>query len=159
MKRIEKPIQFLGSIVLCHSAGFIGSLATTPNIDPWYNTLNKPFFTPPSWVFAPVWLTLYTLMGIALYLILNSPRSQRKKQALILFYSQLVLNTLWSIVFFGRQMIFGGLVIIAVLIITLTLTIYKAYPLSRKAAWLLIPYLAWVSFATLLNYSLWLLNR
>jgi len=128
------------------------------NLYPWYDTLIKPSFNPPSWVFSPVWITLYTLMGISLFLVLKAEDSTDKKQGLIFFTIQLVLNGLWSIVFFGTHQILWAFIVIIFLLIFIILSIWKFYKISKTAAYILIPYLLWVSFATVLNFSLYQLN-
>ena len=150
-KNISKLII---SIFICQFAGIIGSLFTSPT-DTWYTTLNKPDFTPPNWLFAPVWIILYTLMGISLYLILNK---RKNKIALYIFGIQLVLNSLWSILFFGLKSIFYSFIEIIVLWIVVTVTIVKFYRIDRKAGLLLIPYILWTSFAMILNFYIWALN-
>jgi benzodiazapine receptor len=152
-------VKLVVSIVACQGAGFIGSLATTPNIPTWYAALEKPFFTPPSWLFAPAWITLYLLMAIAAFLIWRKGlREEGVKCALIVFLVQLVLNALWSLVFFGLQSPLYGMVVIIALWIAILLTIIKFFRLSTAAGWLMIPYILWVSFASILNISIWVLN-
>ena len=151
--------KLIASIFLCQMAGAIGSLATFQNITGWYLTLNKPFFTPPNWVFGPVWLTLYTLMGIALYLVWMQGLEKRKvKQALQIFGLQLTLNSLWSIVFFGMHGLAAGLFVIVILWLAILWTITRFWKIDRTAAWLLVPYIVWVTIATALNAGVWLLN-
>ena len=148
------------SLFICQLAGFIGSFFTTPQIGTWYVSLKKPSFSPPNWVFGPVWITLFILMGISLFLIwrkgVNTPFV---KNGLILFAIQLILNVLWSVAFFGLRSPISGLVVIIVLWIAILLTIIQFSKLSEIAALLLIPYIVWVSFAGILNLSLFLLNR
>jgi len=152
-------VKLVVSIIACQCAGFIGSLATTPNIPTWYAALEKPFFTPPSWLFAPAWITLYLLMAIAAFLIWRKGLwEEGVKCALIVFLVQLVLNALWSVVFFGLQSPLYGMVVIIALWIAILLTIIKFFRLSTAAGWLMIPYILWVSFASALNISIWVLN-
>ncbi|MBI3956126.1 tryptophan-rich sensory protein [Candidatus Gottesmanbacteria bacterium] len=143
-------------------AGAIGSLFTVPAISGWYAGLDRPMFSLPNWVFGPVWTTLFLLMGVALYLILLIPKSggkgRQRKQAVILFGVQLVLNTLWSFIFFGLHSPGLAFVEIISLWIAIAATIGSFYRLSRIAAYLLIPYILWVSFAAFLNYAIWRLN-
>nr|WP_320161769.1 TspO/MBR family protein [uncultured Methanoregula sp.] len=164
MKSPEKSTLFLAllliiSIGICLFAGFIGSLVTIPEIPTWYAGLHKPALTPPAWVFAPVWTTLYILMGIALFLIL---RSDGKKQdvdiALLLFASQLVLNVMWSFIFFGLHLVFFGLVCLILLFLILLCTTIWTFRISRNASLLLIPYLLWLCIAAYLNTAVFLLN-
>src|SRR3989344_92369 len=153
--------QLAGCIMLCLGAGGIGSLFTAPNSGRWYAYLNKPFFNPPNWIFGPVWTLLYVMMGTSLYIVWGDRDEKGKKaanKALKLFGVQLLLNTLWSIVFFGMQNPGLALMEIIALWIAIFMTIKAFYPISKKAAYLLIPYLAWVSFATLLNGTIVLLN-
>lgn len=145
------------SIGICLGSGIIGSLFTTPAISTWYVTLNKPFFSPPNWIFAPVWTILYILMGISLYLVWTS-RGKIKQNALSIFFVQLGLNVLWSIIFFGLKNPIFAFVDIVALWIGIFLTIKSFTKINKLAGNLLIPYLLWVSFATLLNLSIVILN-
>lgn len=154
---IQKIAVFIASIAASLVAGFIGSLATTPNIPTWYNALDKPLLNPPSWVFGPVWSILYVLMGIALALIILQ-RSKRAYHAYVWFGVQLALNTLWSVVFFGLQSPVGGIIVIGALIVSIIMTIRAFWAIDRTAAYLLIPYLLWVSFAAYLNVGIAVLN-
>ncbi len=146
-------------ILISQAAGLIGSLFTTPAIPGWYASLEKPEFSPPNWVFGPVWTTLYLLMGTAAFLVWHrgSPASAVRR-ALSVFWVQLALNAAWSILFFGLRSPLLGLVGIAALWLAIVVTIARFAPLSRLAAWLLAPYLAWVSFAALLNFEIYRLN-
>lgn len=157
--RIADILKLLASILVCQLAGFIGSLVTTPAISTWYVTLEKPWFTPPNWVFAPAWITLYTLMGISLFLVWQKGvHLPSVKQALSVFAIQLVLNALWSAMFFGLRSPMAGLITINILWIAILVTIVLFLKVSRTAGFLLIPYILWVSFATILNFSIVLLN-
>ena len=158
MKHAKTFLMLLGSIALSHAAGAIGSLATFSSVDTWYLTLAKPVFTPPGWVFGPVWLTLYTLMGIALFLILQKKPSLVRKAAITLFLAQLALNALWSLVFFGLQDVGLALVNILLLLLLVGMTMVFFFRLHKVAGWLLVPYLLWGAFATALNISILLLN-
>ena len=152
-------LKLIASLLLCQLAGLIGSLATVPSIPVWYESLKKPFFNPPNWLFGPVRTGLYTLMGISLFLVWRRRESNPQvKMALTLFFIQLILNALWSLAFFGLQSPLLGLVDIVLLWIAIFLTIQKFYAISRTAAFLLLPYILWVSFAVVLNVSLWILN-
>ncbi|MCW3976047.1 MAG: tryptophan-rich sensory protein [Candidatus Bathyarchaeota archaeon] len=158
MKSIEL-IRLIISILICNSAGFIGSIFTSSTIPTWYNSLEKPSFNPPNWIFGPVWTTLYTLMGISAYLVWSQGlHGSQVKTALIIFAAQLFLNAIWSPIFFGLRALFAAFLVIVVLWIAILLTILIFYKISTIAAVLLIPYILWVSFATILNYSLWILN-
>ncbi|MDO8340059.1 MAG: TspO/MBR family protein [Candidatus Burarchaeum sp.] len=151
--------KLAAAIAVCLLVGILGSLYTMPAIPGWYAGLNKPAFTPPSWVFGPVWTSLYILMGISLYLVLGRGLGAwGVKPALSLFSIQLVLNFLWSYLFFGLRSPLAGLICIALLWVELALTIVAFSRISRKAALLLVPYLLWVTFAVYLNFSIWLMN-
>jgi len=153
-------LRLIISIVVCQLAGIIGSIFTTPAIPTWYASLKKPSFSPPNWLFAPVWITLFVLMGIALFIVWRKGMDAPfVKTGLILFGIQLVFNVLWSIAFFGSRSPIGGLIVIAVLWVAILLTILEFWKVSQWAAILLWPYIVWVSFASVLNLSLFLLNR
>ena len=149
-----KIFKLIVSIAIAEGAGIIGSIFTTPAIDGWYAGLGKPWFTPPAWVFAPVWTILFALMGVALYLVWETPASRpRKFIAVLIFFCQLALNVLWSYIFFHVQSPFEAFLEIIILWLAIALTIYVFAKISRKAAWLLVPYILWVSFAAVLNYN------
>lgn len=144
--------KLIFAILLCYLPGLLGSLFTNPN-SLWYQSLNKPFFNPPGWVFGPVWTLLYIMIGISLYLIIEKDW-KKYKIALTFFGIQLFLNGLWSFLFFGLQMPMLAFVEIILLWIFILLTIIWSYRISKLASYLLMPYLAWVSFATVLNLFL-----
>ncbi len=147
------------SIFVCQLAGVIGSFFTFSEIPNWYAFLEKPFFTPPSWLFGPVWTTLYTLMGIALFVSCKYGKpAALSTRASYWFYAQLAVNALWSIVFFGFHSLWGGLVTIVILWLLIFKTIQLFSQVNKTAAWLMIPYIMWVSFATVLNLALAILN-
>lgn len=174
--------KLLISVVICELAGIAGSLFTVPAISGWYATLNKPVFSPPNWIFAPVWTTLYLLMGISLYLVwknnwqvknplLQSGRktwnlwSERlwtgdlqKVNIISIFALQYVLNILWSYIFFGLHSPVLAFIEILALWWAIVYTVVNFYRVSKSAAYILLPYLIWVSFAAVLNYSLMVLN-
>ena len=153
-------IAFIGFIALSQAAGVVGALFTTPAINGWYITLARPPLSPPNWVFAPVWLSLYTLMGIAAFLVWRKRHEDaRVGHALGTFYLQLVLNALWSIIFFGLHSLGGALIGIVCLLAAILATIVAFKRISTPTFWLLLPYLLWVSFATYLNYGFWVGNR
>jgi tryptophan-rich sensory protein len=154
----SKPAKFLGSVLLCQSAGIIGSLFFKNDSMKWYSMLFKPEFNPPGWVFGVVWPILYFLMGTSLYLILNAEDSPQKKEALKVFWIQLFLNAIWTPVFFGAKSLSGSFIIILALLIMIFVMLYKFYKVSKPAAYLNIPYWLWVSFATGLNLTIWQLN-
>jgi len=154
--KVMKKIQFkklLAAILLCEGVGLIGSFFTISAIPSWYLFLNKPFFSPPNWLFGPVWTLLYLLMGISLYWIWV-----KKPQVLKIFWLQLFLNGIWTPIFFGLRSPLLGLLIILFLLLAIILTIKTFYKIYPPAGLILIPYLAWVSFATLLNLGILLLN-
>lgn len=152
-------LEAAAAIVICELAGLIGSIFTTSAIPSWYNGLVKPQLAPPNWLFGPVWTLLFALMGIAVYLVWRRfLQRDMKKIALWIFGGQLVLNILWSVLFFGLRSPGWAFVEIVVLWLAILASIIAFSKLSRLAAWLLVPYLAWVSFATYLNYSIWMLN-
>jgi len=157
---MKKFLTFIASIGLCEGAGFLGTFFTTPAIPAWYANLAKPDLAPPNWVFAPVWTTLFFLMGVALYLVWTHPTapSGDRNRAMTLFGGQLILNILWSGVFFGLERPGWALLEIFVLWWSILVTIMAFRKVSRPAAWLLVPYILWVSFAAYLNYSIWVLN-
>jgi len=147
------------SILICLFAGFIGSFFTSSAIPTWYTTLQKPFFAPPNWVFFPVWTSLFIMMGISLFLVLQKGWEDKKvKTAIYVFAIQLVLNALWSVAFFGFKSPLLGLMEIIILWVAIAATILSFMKVSRTAAYLLIPYIIWVSFAAILNFSIWGLN-
>lgn len=164
--KLANFLKLLASIAICELAGIVGSIFTVSAIPTWYATLAKPTVNPPSWVFAPVWITLYALMGISLFLIWkqyslirsNGGIATREKWAMILFFVQLVLNALWSVLFFGLHSIGGALIDIVLLWLAILATIVSFYRISRPAAFLLVPYILWVTFAVYLNYSIWVIN-
>jgi tryptophan-rich sensory protein len=152
-------MKLLLSLLLCYSAAAIGSLFTLSSIPNWYRTLEKPFFTPPNWLFGPVWTILYTLTGVSFFLVWKATEKGREKEnAIKIFLLQLGLNVLWSIVFFGFRQPAGGVAIIIGLWISIHLTILQFRKLSVSAAGLLVPYIVWVSYASLLNFFIFFLN-
>lgn len=147
------------AVIACELAGIVGSVFTASSIPTWYATIVRPDIAPPSWVFGPVWTTLFALMGIAAFLVWRKGLGQKGvKMALGIFILQLVLNVLWSVIFFGRQSPGGAFVEIFFLWAAIIATIVAFAKISRPAAWLLAPYLAWVSFAAYLNYLIYILN-
>src|SRR3989344_6516488 len=147
------------AIAVSEMAGVIGSVFTAPSIDGWYANIVKAELTPPSWVFGPVWITLFALMGIAAFLVWKKGLNHMGvKIALGIFVLQLVLNTLWSIIFFGLQNPGVALIEIIFLWVSILATITAFAKVSRMAAWLLLPYILWVSFAIYLNYMIYLIN-
>ena len=157
--KLRDFIALLASIFLCEAAGLVGSVFTTPAIPTWYASLKKPFFTPPSWIFAPVWITLYALMGTSLYVVWRKGLDRHDvRRAVSLFAVQLALNVLWSVVFFGMQSPLYGFIVIVLLWVVLLATVITFYRVSKLAGVLLIPYFLWGSFASALNLAILILN-
>lgn len=158
-KKLNRVTKLLVSILVCQSAGLIGAFFTTPAIPTWYAALQKPAFTPPNWLFGPAWITLYLLMGIAAFLVWRrSLDTPGVKSSLAVFVVQLVLNALWSIVFFGAKSLLGGVVIILVLWLAILWTMLWFFKISTAAGALMIPYILWVGYAAALNITVWRLN-
>lgn len=154
---MKNILLFIGCLLLCQLAGALGVIVTIPNIPTWYVTVHKPFFNPPNWIFGPVWTALYTLMSVSLYLMIRSSHPEKSK-ALWLFFIQLALNALWSFLFFQYHMLLISLIEIILMLLTMIGFTIIAYRINKTASYCFIPYIAWVSFATLLNASIWYLN-
>jgi len=154
-----KIVKFVVSVLVCQAAGLIGSVFTAPSIATWYAGIAKPAFNPPNWVFAPVWTTLFFLMGVSLYLIWEKGLESRDARlAVSVFGAQLVLNIIWSVLFFGLQNPFLAFLEIIALWIAILASIIVFHRISKTAAYLLVPYILWVSFAAFLNYNIWILS-
>ncbi len=153
-----KLLKLLGSLAVSFVAAGIGSIFTFSAIPNWYAALNKPFFSPPNWLFGPVWTLLYILIGISLYLFSQAQSSEEKTSGYWFFAIQLALNTAWSIVFFGLHAPLAAVFVIVLLLIMILLTIIAFGRQSKIAAYLLWPYLAWVTFASALNIAIVVLN-
>lgn len=151
-------------VVGCELVGIVGALTTETGASSWYQGLSKPPFQPPSWLFGPVWTLLYALMGVAAFLVWSAGRNaegterREVRVALGLFVAQLVLNGIWTPIFFGAESIVGGAVVIVALLVLLAVTVRAFFRVSRTAGWLLVPYLLWIGFATALTLSIWVLN-
>lgn len=159
LMKIKSYPKLILSIILIEIIGSLGAIATTPAIPGWYASLIKPFFTPPSWVFGPVWTSLFFLMGFALYLVWQEGLEKRPvRLAVYTFSIQMILNVLWSFLFFGMQNPLFGLIEIIILWFVIIITIFKFFKVSRPAAYMMIPYICWVTIATALNLAVWLLN-
>ena len=156
---MKNLLKLIGLIFICFLPGIVGGFFTANNLYPWFSLLTKPSFNPPSWIFSPVWTTLYTLMGISLFLILKADSSENKTRGTVFFTIQLILNGAWSIVFFGLHQILSAFVVIVALLAFIILSMVEFYKISKPAAYILVPYLIWVSFASVLNFSLYILNR
>ena len=159
-KIISPTWKLFIAILICEGTGIISGLIANTGMNPWFETLNKPSWNPPAYLFAPVWTMLYLLMGISLWLIWksNTPAPQ-KINLIILFALQLFLNFWWSIFFFKFHSPALALLNIILMLILILLTIINFSKISKPAAWLLVPHIAWVSFATILNYTIWILNK
>jgi benzodiazapine receptor len=157
--KVGKIIKLIFAVSICQIAGVMGSIFTSPSIPVWYATLQKPYFTPPNWIFAPVWILLFTLMGISLYLILiENLKDKTVKIGVAIFSFQLILNISWSFLFFSLQNILYALIEIIILWFVILFTIYQFFKINKKSSYLLIPYLLWVTFAAVLNFTIWRLN-
>lgn len=155
-----QPGPFIISVLITLAIGIVASLFTTPQIPGWYAGLQKPSFNPPNWLFAPVWTTLYLLIAIAAYLVWKKrDNSSLYHTTRRIYFTQLLFNFSWSIVFFGLHQIFIALIIIILLWVSIMATMVYFNYFSKPACWLLLPYLLWVSFAALLNFSIEILNR
>jgi benzodiazapine receptor len=159
-KILGRTLQLLVPVLVCLGVGALGSLFSMDNnLHNWYATLNKPWFNPPNWVFAPVWTTLYILMGVAAFLVWQKRLGHRSVRiGLVLFVVQLALNGLWTPLFFGCHWIGTALIDIVLLWVAILAVIVAFHRVSLPAAICLYPYLAWVSFASVLNFRLWQLN-
>ncbi|MFA6049133.1 MAG: TspO/MBR family protein [Candidatus Micrarchaeia archaeon] len=156
--KIDFP-KLAASVIACELAGVAGSVFTVQSIPTWYAALQKPAFSPPNWVFAPVWTTLYLLMGIALYLVWeNGLQKKEVRVAVCVFGLQLFLNALWSFLFFGLRS--PGLAFVEIILLWLSIAATTAlfYRISKTAGLLLTPYVVWATFAAALNYYVWMLN-
>lgn len=158
IEKIKNFQKLLLSILISHLAGFFGTMFMTASSYEWYNSLQKPFFNPPSWVFGPVWLILYTMIGISFYGILTLRDSQKKDNAIDYFILQLCLNASFTMFFFGFRDIGVAMVDILLLWLVIFFIIIKFYELKKLSAILLIPYFLWVGFAVFLNIGFYILN-
>ena len=157
--KISNSFKLITSLLVCQLAGLAGSIFTMSKIPNWYMTLNKPELAPPNWIFGPVWTTLFVLMGIALYIVWKQGTDKKDvKISLYIFGTQLILNVLWSIIFFGLENPGSAFIEIISLWISILLSIIYFYRINKTAGYLLIPYIAWVSFASYLNFMIWVLN-
>jgi translocator protein len=156
---LKKIVLLLLALGLCLGTGYVGSLYTTPAIPAWFDHLEKPDFSPPSWVFAPVWTFLYILMGVSLFLLIQEGiRNKEVFFALIFFAAQLAFNFGWTYAFFGLHSTFFGLMCIIALWFLILCTMVQTFRVSVAGGALLIPYFLWVTFATFLNYSIMTMN-
>ena len=152
--------KLFASVIVCQLAGVVGSVFTFPSIASWYKFLEKPFFSPPNWIFGPVWTILYTLMGIALFLVWRKGLADKAvKGAVVIFLVHLAANSLWSVIFFGLHNLLLAFLEILILWLLIVIVTAKFYKINKTAAYLLVPYILWVSFASVLNFSVWWLNK
>ena len=151
--------KFILAILLCESVGIISGLIANANNNQWLETLNKPSWNPPAYLFGPVWTTLYVMLGIALFLVWKSNSDKSVKQQAIRWWAiQMVFNFLWSFIFFNQHQIGLAFLDIFVMWIIITVTIFAFAKINKLAAWLLVPYIAWVTFAGILNFAIWRMN-
>lgn len=158
---MNKYIKIAIALLVCLAVGYSASTVTRPSVETWYPTLIKPIFNPPNWIFMPMWTLLYILMAVAAGLVWDKIKEQNEavKKALLFFIIQLTLNAIWSYLFFGLKNPLLALVEIVLLWLMIYETYFKFTKLNKTAGYLLIPYLAWVAFAGILNASIWWLNR
>lgn len=156
---LKPPLAFIISLLIVGAVATIGGFATGSSVTEWYPDLDKPEWTPPSWLFGPVWTILYIGMAIAAFRIAQKAPWSAARVPLYLYLVQLVLNLSWSLLFFGLQRTGVALLDILVLDVLVAWLIVRAWRLDRVAAWLLVPYLAWILFATALNAAIWWLNQ
>lgn len=157
---MSKFLRYAISIGICLLAGVFGTIFTISSIPTWYAFLNKPSFSPPNWIFGPVWTILYVMMGISIALIWQKGLKKKKVRDAVYFFGiQLLLNAIWTPIFFGAKDLLMALIVIFLMWIFILKTILAFGKISKNASYLLYPYLAWVSFATILNFSVWFLNK
>lgn len=155
----KEILRLIFSIAIVFIAGRIGTVFTMSQIPNWYAFLIKPSWAPPNWLFGPIWTVIYVLMGVALFLVWREGVNREDVRiALVVFAAQLILNVLWSVIFFGFHSLLGGLLTVIILWITILANIIVFYRVSKPAGLLLVPYIVWVSIASYLNYSVYLLN-
>lgn len=157
--QINNSIKLVVSVVLTVGLGSLGGLFTVREIPVWYAGLQKPSFNPPNWLFGPVWTLLYVLMGISFFLIWKQKVSTGRNKALTWFGVQFLLNFCWSMIFFRFHQTGWAMLEITFMWVAILITLLQFGKISSRAAWLLVPYLSWVSFASVLNYAIWQLNR
>ncbi len=155
---MNRSLKFLISILAPLMVAAVAGFYTVSETGTWYSYLNKPFFNPPSWLFGPVWTILYLMMGISCFLIWKSPSTAHRSRALTIYAIQLFLNFWWSIIFFAFHQPSLALIEIAIMWVAIFFTIRTFHPINKVAAWLLVPYILWVSFASILNGAIVWLN-
>ncbi len=157
---MNNTLKLIIAVALPLVVGGLSGFFTVTGVESWYQTINKPAWNPPNWIFGPVWTTLYILMGISLFLVWRENAADgAKKYALILFAAQLLLNFFWSFIFFSQQQPGWAFAEIVLLWLLIVLTIFAFARINNLAAWLLVPYISWVSFAAILNFTIWQLNK
>ncbi|MBK8139577.1 MAG: tryptophan-rich sensory protein [Chitinophagaceae bacterium] len=157
---MNNTLKLIIAIAIPLIVGGTSGFFTATGVESWYQTIARPTWNPPGWLFGPVWTTLYVMMGISLFLVWKEDTSvELKKIAIALFTVQLVLNFFWSFIFFNQHQIGWALVEIAAMWVFILLTIFAFAQVNKAAAWLLVPYISWVSFATILNFTIWQLNK
>ncbi|MBS7229785.1 tryptophan-rich sensory protein [Flavobacterium psychroterrae] len=158
---MNKVVKIIIALVICLMVGYSASTVTRPSVETWYPTIIKPVFNPPNWIFMPMWTLLYILMAVAAGLVWDKIKEQNEevKKALGFFLIQLTLNAIWSYLFFGLKNPMLALIEIALLWLMIYETYLKFMKINKTAGYLLIPYMAWVAFAAILNASIWWLNR
>lgn len=154
----KQTLTILLCVILCTTLGAIIGISTVSDIETWYATIQKPSWNPPNWIFGPVWTTLYALMGIAFALVINSPASPHRNRAITLFIIQFILNLAWSPIFFKLHNLLWALIEIICMWVAIILTMFAFSRVHKTAPYLLLPYIAWVSFATLLTATIYSLN-
>ena len=152
----NKFISFMLFAIATYSASFIGGISTINSKEPWYSSLNKSFLTPPDWIFAPVWTTLYLMMTLAIWFYWHS--KNRDMNTVYIYFIHIVFNTTWSIVFFGLHQILLALIVLMILIILIIILILKFKRANYVSSYLMIPYLLWSCYALFLNFNLYILN-
>jgi tryptophan-rich sensory protein len=152
-------LKLIFAISIPLTVGATSGFFTASGVSTWYQTINKPSWNPPSWIFGPVWTTLYVMMGISFFLVWKSGTEDTlKNKAIVFFAVQLLVNFFWSFIFFKLHQIGWAFVDIIVMWVLILFTIFNFARVNNTAAWLLVPYISWVSFATILNYTIWKLN-
>lgn len=153
-------LKLIISVTIPLLVGGLSGFFTVTGVESWYQTIDRPSWNPPNWIFGPVWTALYILMGVALFLVWKDKSAGGvKKFALLLFVVQMLLNFFWSIIFFSLQQPGWAFAEIVLLWLFILITIFAFARLNNMAAWLLVPYVSWVSFAAILNFTIWQLNR
>lgn len=157
---MNNTLKLIIAIAIPLIVGGTSGFFTATGVESWYQSIARPTWNPPGWIFGPVWTTLYVMMGISLFLVWKEDTSvELKKIAIALFTVQLVLNFFWSFIFFNQHQIGWALVEIIAMWVFILLTIFAFAQVNKAAAWLLVPYISWVSFATILNFTIWQLNK